>query len=45
MNKVSNKDNKVTLFTRQDIKSLEDIRGFGVHRIKKRYIEEQFGSR
>ena len=43
MNKVSNKDNKVTLFTRQDIKSLEDIRGFGVHRIKKRYIEEQFG--
>lgn len=37
-----NQVNKVTLFTRQDIKSLENIRRFGVHRIKRKYIEEQF---
>jgi hypothetical protein len=37
-----NQVNKVTLFTRQDIKSLEDIKVSGVHRIKRKYIEEQF---
>lgn len=42
MNQSSNQVNKVTLFTRQDIKSLEDIKVFGVHRIKRKYIEEQF---
>lgn len=39
---MSKMSNKVTLFTRQNIKSLEDIRRFGVHRIKRKYIEEQF---
>lgn len=42
MNQLSNQVNKVTLFTRQDIKSLEDIKVSGVHRIKRKYIEEQF---
>lgn len=42
MNQSSNQVNKVTLFTRQDIKSLEDIKVSGVHRIKRKYIEEQF---
>lgn len=42
MNQSSNQINKVTLFTRQDIKSLEDIKVSGVHRIKRKYIEEQF---
>lgn len=34
---------KVRLWTRQDIRSLRDIETNGVHRIKREYIEEQFG--
>ena len=37
-----NDSKKVTLWTRQDIKSLENIRQQGVHRIKKQYINQQF---
>lgn len=33
---------KVTLWTRQDIRSLKDLEEKGVHRIQKWYIEEQF---
>lgn len=33
----------VELWTRQDIRSLENIENQGYHRIKKDYIEEQFG--
>ena len=33
---------KVILWTRQDIKSLENIKEHGVHRIKKEYIMQQF---
>jgi hypothetical protein len=33
---------KVTLWTRQDIRSLENIRNHGVHRIKREYINQQF---
>ena len=37
-----NVSNKVTLWTRQDIKSLNEIREYGIHRIKKEYIVQQF---
>lgn len=33
---------KVTLWTRQDIKSLDEIRTKGRHRVKRQYIEQQF---
>ncbi|NLY86659.1 MAG: DUF3841 domain-containing protein [Tissierellia bacterium] len=33
---------KVTLWTRQDIRSLDEIKAQGVYRVKKEYIEEQF---
>jgi hypothetical protein len=33
---------KVILWTRQDIRSLENIRDHGVHRIKRKYINQQF---
>ena len=34
--------NKVTLWTRQDIKSLEDLKSQGVIRIKRKHLEEKF---
>ena len=34
--------NKVTLWTRQDIKSLDAIKKNGVYRVHRKYIEEQF---
>lgn len=34
---------KVTIWTRQDIRSLEDLRANGVYRVKRQYIEEQYG--
>lgn len=37
-----NNSKKVTLWTRQDIKSLESIENYGYHRIKREYIEQQF---
>lgn len=34
---------KITIWTRQDIRSLEDLRANGVYRVKRQYIEEQYG--
>lgn len=34
--------NKVTLWTRQDIKSLDEIKEKGRYRVKRKYIEQQF---
>ncbi|MDF2677903.1 MAG: hypothetical protein K0Q97_2237 [Bacillota bacterium] len=33
---------KITLWTRQDIKSLDDLKNHGVIRIKKKHLEEKF---
>jgi hypothetical protein len=42
MSNFENISNKVTLWTRQDIKSLENLKKHGVHRNKKEYIVQQF---
>jgi hypothetical protein len=42
MSNFENISNKVTLWTRQDIKSLENLKKQGVHRNKKEYIVQQF---
>ncbi|MGK0466877.1 DUF3841 domain-containing protein [Clostridium sp.] len=42
MSSFENISNKVTLWTRQDIKSLENLKKQGVHRNKKEYIVQQF---
>lgn len=34
---------KVTIWTRQDIRSLEDLKTKGVYRVDREYIEEQYG--
>lgn len=34
---------KVTLWTRQDIKSLDDLENQGVYRVQSKYIDDQFG--
>lgn len=39
---LSNQSNKVTLWTRQDIRSLDDLKRNGVIRIEQKYIEEKF---
>lgn len=38
----NNKQDKVKLWTRQDIKSLEDLKNEGVIRIKRKHLEEKF---
>ena len=38
---ISNESRKVTLWTRQDIKSLDDIKKYGVYKVQREYIEEQ----
>ncbi|HHV38694.1 MAG TPA: DUF3841 domain-containing protein [Tepidimicrobium sp.] len=38
----SNSSSKVTLWTRQDIKSLNDLKANGVIRIKRKHLEEKF---
>lgn len=43
MEKSSDSYGKVKLWTRQDIRSLEDLKSQGVYRVKKEYIEEQYG--
>jgi len=37
------KSNKVTLWTRQDIKSVYELKKNGVIRIKRKHLEEKFG--
>ena len=43
MLKPLNHKQKVTLWTRQDIRSLEDLEKKGVYRVKREYIEEDYG--
>lgn len=42
MGELSKDTQKVTIWTRQDIRSLEDLKKEGVFRAKKEYIEEQY---
>lgn len=43
MDKNINTSQKIIIWTRQDIKSLDDLKTNGVYRVKKEYIEEQYG--
>lgn len=42
MTDIKNSSEKVTLWTRQDIRSLEDLKKNGVVRIKRKHLEEKF---
>ena len=43
MTKPLKDEQKVTLWTRQDIRSLDDLEKNGVYRVKREYIENQYG--
>lgn len=43
MTKPLKDEHKVTLWTRQDIRSLDDLEKNGVYRVKREYIENQYG--